>query len=240
MSGWTLVQHMHTRHSFDSLSEPRWLVERAEELGIDVIAVTDHGTWMGSVEARECALEAGLKLHVIRAAEYLTDQGDLIGLFLDREHDEPSAVRLCDAIHESGGLTLLPHPYRWHKLDEELLSRIDLIEVHNSRTSASDNDRAAELARARRRPGLVGPDAHRIGELSLARNLFDGERPADDDGLKRALLNAPRRFEVATGSQWDEWISQGVKLVRRPSARGAWRLARGAVRRILKPEPPES
>jgi len=67
---WTLVQHMHTRHSFDSLTEPRLLVQRAEELGIDVIAVTDHGTWQGSVEARECAEAAGLKLHVIRAAEF--------------------------------------------------------------------------------------------------------------------------------------------------------------------------
>ena len=240
MSEWTLVAHMHTRHSFDSLTEPRWLVERAEEVGIDVIAVTDHGTWKGSVEARECAREAGLRLHVIQAAEYLTDQGDVIGLFLDREHEEQSAVRLCDAIHERGGLTLLPHPYRWHRLDDELLSRIDLIEVHNRRTTPEDNERAVELARERRRPGLAGPDAHRIGELTLARNLFEGERPADDEGLKQALLHAPRRYELASGSQWDEWISQGVKLVRRPTARGAWRLAQGALRRILKRGEPQS
>ena len=240
MSEWTLVAHMHTRHSFDSLTEPRWLVERAEEVGIDVIAVTDHGTWKGSVEARECAREAGLRLHVIQAAEYLTDQGDVIGLFLDREHEEQSAVRLCDAIHERGGLTLLPHPYRWHRLDEELLSRIDLIEVHNSRTTPEDNERAVELARERRRPGLAGPDAHRIGELTLARNLFEGECPADDEALKHALLHAPRRFETTEGSAWDEWISQGVKLVRRPTARGAWRLAQGALRRILKRGEPQS
>jgi PHP domain-containing protein len=231
---WTLVQHMHTRHSFDSLTEPRMLVERAEELGIAVIVVTDHGTWKGSVEARECAHDAGLKLHVIQAAEYLTDQGDVIGMFLDREYEETSAVALCDAIHARGGLTLLPHPYRWHKLDDPLLSRIDLIEVHNSRTAQSDNERAVELARERQLPGLVGPDAHRIGELPLARNLFEGDVPLDDEALKDALLNAPRRFETDSGSAWDEWLSQGVKLVRRPTARGAWRLARGAVRRILK------
>ena len=240
MSHWTLVQHMHTRHSFDSLSEPRWLVERAEELGIDVIAVTDHGTWKGSTECRECAIEAGLALHVILAAEYHTDHGDVIGLFLDREHHERSAVRLCDAIHESGGLTLLPHPYRWHELDEDLLSRMDLIEVHNSRTSQADNQRAAELAKQRGLPGLVGPDAHRISEIALARNLFDGEKPVTDDALKHALLEVPRRFETTNGSEWDEWLSQGVKLVRRPSARGAWGLMRGALRRILKPGSPSS
>jgi len=145
MKEWTLVQHMHTRHSFDSLTEPRMLVERAEELGIAVISVTDHGTWKGSVEARECARDAGLKLQVIQAAEYLTDQGDVIAMFIDREYEETSAVALCDAIHARGGLTLLPHPYRWHKLDDPLLSRIDLIEVHNSRTAQPDNERAVEL-----------------------------------------------------------------------------------------------
>ena len=30
MTQCTFVQHMHTLHSFDSLTEPRWLVERAE------------------------------------------------------------------------------------------------------------------------------------------------------------------------------------------------------------------
>ena len=233
---WIMVQHMHTRHSFDSLTEPRLLVERAEEQGMDVIAVTDHGTWRGAVESRECAQEAGLKVHVILAAEYHTDHGDVIGLFLDREYREVSAVRLCDAIHEAGGLTLLPHPYRWHDLDEDLLSRMDLIEVHNSRTTVDDNRQATDLARDRGLPGLVGPDAHRIGELGLARNVFTGERPADDAGLKHALLNTERHFEILSGSKWDEWISQGVKLVRRPSARGAWGLMRGAVRRIVKPK----
>ena len=112
---------------------------------------------------------------------------------------------------------------------------MDLIEVHNSRTSQADNERAVELAKERGLPGLVGPDAHRISEIELARNLFDGERPGSDDALKLALLDAPRRFETANGAEWDEWLSQGVKLVRRPSARGAWGLMRGALRRILKP-----
>ncbi|HEY2954770.1 MAG TPA: PHP domain-containing protein [Candidatus Eisenbacteria bacterium] len=234
MSRWCLVQHVHTRHSFDSLTEPRWLVERAEQLGIDVLAVTDHNTWRGALEARECARDAGLKLQVILAAEYATDHGDVIGLFLEREHAERSAAKLCDAIHEQGGLTLLPHPYRWHRLDEDLLTRIDLIEVHNGRTPREDNERAAELARQRERPAIVGPDAHRVGELPLARNWFDGERPADDEGVMHALLHAPRRFEIEAGSGWNDWLSEGVKVARRPSLRGAWYLVRGAVRRILK------
>ncbi len=233
MSHWTLVQHCHTRHSFDSFTEPRWLVERAAELGIDVLAVTDHGTWQGAVDCRAAA--AGLKLHVILAAEYASDQGDIIGLFLKSELHELSALKLCDAIHEQGGLTLLPHPYRWHRLDESLLAKVDLIETHNSRTPRADNIRAAELALRRGMPELAGPDAHRVGELALARNVFEGERPADESGLRHALLHAPRRFQLASGSMWDEWLSQGVKIARHPSLKGAWWLLRGALRRIVKP-----
>ena len=235
MSSWSFVQHAHTRHSFDSMSEPRALVKHAAALGIDVLAVTDHDTWEGSVVCRAAAEAAGLDLHVILAAEYATDQGDIIGLFLEREIRTGSALEICDQIHEQGGLALLPHPYRWHRLDDLLLDRIDLIEVHNSRTSRADNTRAAELAFARKLPELVGPDAHRLGELGLARNVFEGERPRDAAGLADALLHAPRRFETRPGSMWDEWLSQAVKVARRPSVSGAWWLLRGGVRRMVKP-----
>jgi hypothetical protein len=84
-------------------------------------------------------------------------------------------------------------------------------------------------------PQLVGPDAHRLGELGLAIVRFSGARPADDDGLRAALLTAPRTFEVRAGSPWDEWRSQALKLSRRPRLRDAWWLLRGAARRVLKP-----
>jgi hypothetical protein len=132
-------------------------------------------------------------------------------------------------------MVLLPHPYKWHRLDEALLSRVDLVEVFNARTPRADNQRAETLARQRRLPELVGPDAHRVGELSLARNEFEGDLPADEAALKRTLLEAPRRFHTAPASAWDEWRSQGVRLLKRPNGRLAWGLARGALRRVLKP-----
>jgi predicted metal-dependent phosphoesterase TrpH len=230
---WTFVVHAHTHHSFDSLTAPRALVARAVALGIDVLAVTDHDTWQGAVECRAAA--AGRPLQVVIGSEVATDQGDVIGLFLTSDVRERRARAFCDAVHAQGGLSLLPHPYKWHRLDDALLAKIDLVEVHNGRTPRADNERAAALAAERGLPALVGPDAHRAGELSLARVIFEGERPADDTALKRALLSAPRRFEIATGSMWNEWLSQGVKLLRRPSRRAAWGFVRSGVRRVLKP-----
>src|SRR5262249_49038594 len=127
---WTFVAHVHTRCSFDSLTDPESLARHAAELGIDVLAVTDHGTWPGAGGPRGAAARPGLPPAVILASEGATEQGDVIGLFLRRALQESDAPALCDAIHADGGLVLLPHPYKWHTLDEPLLSRVDLIEVH--------------------------------------------------------------------------------------------------------------
>jgi predicted metal-dependent phosphoesterase TrpH len=232
---WSFLCHCHTRHSFDSLVDPTALVRHAARLGIDVLAVTDHDTWQGSVDARAAAEKEKLDLTVILASEVATEQGDVIGLFMTSDLVMKSAPAFCDAIHAMGGLTVLPHPYKWHKLDEPLLSRIDLIEVHNGRTSRGDNIRAAELAFQRGLPELAGPDAHRLGELELARVVFEGDRPRDEAALKEALLRAPRRLVTSGGSHWNEWYSQWVKLKRRPSLSRAFALARDGVRRLVKP-----
>jgi hypothetical protein len=232
---WTFVGHVHTKYSPDSLTEPRVLVQRALALGIDVLAVTDHDTWRGAVETLGVVDRTGAKLRVIIGSEVHTDQGDVIGLFLMDDLINDSAPEFCDAVHEQGGLVWLPHPFKWHHLDDELLRRCDLIEVHNGRTGRADNQRAAELAKERGLPELVGPDAHRAGELHLARVEFEGELPPDENGLKQALLRAPRTFHIEQGSIWNDWLSVGAWLVKRPSLPMAWRLIRGAAHRVLKP-----
>ncbi len=232
---WTFVQHAHTRHSFDSLADPAALVRRAQQAGVHALAVTDHDTWAGAIDARAAAVASRSTVRVIVSSEVRTDCGDLIGMFLTADVLERDPVAFCDAVHAQGGLVLLPHPYKWHRLEDGMLARIDLVEIHNARCSADENARALQLAHERGLPALVGPDAHRVGELLLARNVFEGEAPADDAGLKHALLHAPRRFHLEVPSIWNEWLSQAVKFSRRPSISLGIGLARGAARRILMP-----
>jgi predicted metal-dependent phosphoesterase TrpH len=232
---WTFVVHVHTRHSFDSMTDPVALAKHAVALGVDVLAVTDHDTWEGSVATRAAAGKLGLPLTVVLASEVSTRQGDVIGLFIRSDHHVTDAPALCDAIHAEGGLVLLPHPYKWHRLDEALLSRVDLVEIYNGHTGRADNTRARELASARNLPELVGPDAHLLGEVGLARVEFEGAKPANEAELKEALLKAPRRFVTRPGSIWDPWWSQGVKFLRRPTFSDAYWLARGGLRRLVKP-----
>ncbi len=232
---WTLICHMHTRRSADCLTSPESLVREALRLGVDVVAVTDHDTWQGAVDVLGVVSRGKPKLRVVIASEVSTDQGDVIGLFLRDDLRLRSATEFCDRVHEHGGLVLLPHPYKWHRLNDELMKRVDLVEIHNSRTSPADNARAAALAAEHKLPALVGPDAHRVGELGLAINDFEGELPADEAGLKRALLSAPRRHITKPASIWNEWRSQTVKLMKQPDAKLALWLARGALRRVIRP-----
>ena len=52
--------HSHSTHS-DGLLTPRTLVRRAAERGVDVLALTDHDELSGIGEAREAAVDAGIR-----------------------------------------------------------------------------------------------------------------------------------------------------------------------------------
>jgi predicted metal-dependent phosphoesterase TrpH len=233
---WSFVVHVHTRRSFDCMTPAAAIVDRAVRLGIHVLAITDHDTWQGSVDALDHVAKRNLPLRIVIASEVASEQGDLIGLFLRDDVRQRPGPDFCDEVHEQGGLVLLPHPAKWHRLDEKLLERIDLVEVFNGRTPKEGNAWAAALAHERKLPGLVGPDAHRLGELELARNQFEGDLPADEASLKRALLTAPRTFHTRAGSIWNEWRSQGIRLMKQPDAKLAYYWARGALRRIVMPK----
>jgi len=232
---WSVIVHAHSRHSYDALTPPRVLVDRAVALGAHALAITDHDTWRGSLEASDDVARRGLPLTVILGAEYFTDQGDVLALFLEEEPPTRNALALCDHVRARGGLTALPHPCRFRPPTDELVARVDLVETFNARTPRAANQAALALAERAGKPQIVAPDAHRAAELGLARIVFEGAPPADAAGLKAALLGAPRRFDVRGGSIWDEWRSPAIKCARRRDLALAAHLARGAVRRVVKP-----
>jgi predicted metal-dependent phosphoesterase TrpH len=204
--------HVHTRRSFDSLLSPARVLARARQANVDVLIVTDHNTLAGAQEVR--ALARSNPKFVVMAAEYQTEKGDLIGLFLKEEIRTRLSEEVIEQVHAQGGLVVLPHPYRGHRLDDALLAGTDLIEIHNSRCSAGENASAAALAAKLGRPSLGGPDAHCTAELGAVLNHFSAPVPENESALRESLLCAPRRMEARAISRVFGPYSQMIKAVK--------------------------
>lgn len=209
--------HLHTRRSFDSLLSPSRILSKARQLSVDVLAVTDHNTIRGSLDVRDLA--RGNSPLVIIAAEYQSEKGDIIGLFLRDEIQSRSSTEIIQQIHEQGGLTVLPHPFKAHKLDDELMAEIDLVEIYNGRCSDSDNERALQLARQWNRPTLAGADGHCALEMDSALNEFDMEAPEGEAEFRGQLLSAPRRVITRKSPRVCAPYSQMVKAIKTKNPR---------------------
>lgn len=204
--------HVHTRCSFDSILSPRRIVGRAREMDVEVLIVTDHNTIQGSLDVQIFA--AGKPRIVVTAAEYHSEKGDIIGLFLKEEIRSRRSQEIVRQIHDQGGLVILPHPYKGHVLDDELLAGVDLIESYNGRCSEVDNARADRLAQQLNRPFLAGGDAHCSLELDAAVNEFMVDAPRSESEFREHLLNASRGISTRRASPICRPYSQMIKAIK--------------------------
>src|SRR5438045_686252 len=103
--------HCHTTAS-DGMVEPAELVRAAAAAGLDLIAVCDHDTMAAAAQVAACGEEVGLA--VIRGQEITTRwpaQTHVVGWFLERSiRSGMSLEDTVDAIHDQGGLAVIPHP----------------------------------------------------------------------------------------------------------------------------------
>lgn len=163
--------HNHTRGSFDCLSDPEALLERARARGIDRIGITDHNRLGVAMEMFERHPDA-----VIPGEEVKTREGiDLIGLFITREIPKGTAAEAaCHLIREDGGIVYLPHPYASGKggggrYAETLAPLVDVVEVFNARLHPGRlNQPAEDLAKRHGKLRGAGSDAHTLREIAGA------------------------------------------------------------------------
>jgi predicted metal-dependent phosphoesterase TrpH len=188
--------HIHTSFS-DGWPGPVEVVRRARELGLAVIAITDHDTIEGALWAADFANQSRLPPRVIVGEEVSTRQGHVVGLFLQRRiRPGQSAAAAVAAIHEQGGLAFAPHPF-WRTETPTRTQRIhgvgwqaaeldfDAIEVENSTPGFYlFNQMAQRLNRDGSRASLGNSDAHILDAIGLSYTSFPGHTaPA----LRRAI-----------------------------------------------------
>lgn len=205
--------HIHSKYSYDSLSEPKKIVKVARQRGLDAIAITDHDTMEGFRVASSINQP---DIMIIPGLEKKTDHGDVIGLFINKEVSSNNFFDAADEIHSQGGIVVLPHPYRSRNCDPvELMAAVDLLEVFNSRYRDEDNFKAKKLAESNGKPCVVGSDAHLYFEIGHAVTTLHGQAASLNE-LREMLLKSPREFRCrSTPYYLSHGLSFGIYKIRK-------------------------
>lgn len=224
--------HVHTDYSgFNSLGlmsfpesviDPAKQVDDARRRGLDVLCITDHNEVAGGILAQKYAKKFD-DIDVVVGDEVMTDQGEVIGLWLTEKLKKwLSPEEAVDIIHEQGGLAIAPHPFSVHVdgMQEKIFDLpIEGFEVINGGHPDPYSNYLAQCIMDRH-PGkwaaTSGSDAHSLFTAGYNWTEFEGRT---EDDLRKAIL---RKKTVPVGTpapvlgqvQWSmEVVWGGQKLM---------------------------
>lgn len=225
--------HVHTTYSDGHNTVAEVLTYAAQCTDLQVIAITDHDTITGALEARRMAADLGIE--VIVGEEVSTADGHVLALFIEHwlPPDRPASETIA-AIHAQGGLAIAAHPYDW-MVPSLGLGRggfrgryqraagswpLDGVEVFNaSLVQPSMNLLAARDTHQLGLPACGGSDSHHVRTVGLGYTLFPGHSAAD---LRAAIIAGQTR---ADGSYWGtQRLAETVGLIIRRELRKVARL----------------
>jgi len=164
--------HIHTEYSLDCDTPLEKIANYCQEIGINCIAISDHGTIEGALKLRDIA-----PFPVIVAEEILTPHGEIMGLFLEKKIPSGLSVEeTLSQIKAQGGLVSIPHPFDIFrrsaletKVLEEIVEQIDIIEVYNSKAYFPRNSAKAQaFADKYKIIKSAGSDAHTLHQIGNA------------------------------------------------------------------------
>lgn len=184
--------HTHSELSHDGRDPVELLLEQAEAIGLDAIAVTDHDEIQASKRAAELAPEHDLV--GIVGMEITSAAGHVLAFGIDRL--VPAGLpfdETLDRIHDQGGIAVVPHPFQKSRhgvqphVTDEALASADAIEVYNSRLLTGRANRKAERFAIRHGvPMTAGSDAHiseMVGQAITQVGAADRSAPAILDAI---------------------------------------------------------
>ena len=207
--------HIHSVFSGHAALKVEEIVNYCKGRGI-VPALTDHDTTAGWNSLAEKAKKAGIpfilgeEIHVFDGKKCI---GEVLGLFMQEPVKPGNLGEVIDTLRDQGALVSVAHPFdRLRKalfvgaLDkEQVVKRIDAIEVFNSRAYLGRfNHEAEEFAAAHSLPFTAGSDAHFSIELGSA--WLETEAGSLEEARKNILrkkcsfhgILSPKRVHIYT------------------------------------------
>ena len=179
--------HVHTRrYSGCSSIEPEDLLERALEIGLDGIALTEHGILWPSGPLEELRRTAGRRLRILVGQEvacYSREgrfEGELLVFGVDRAlGSNSSAAELISTVRTVGGIVIAAHPYKpsrtgvgYYGLGNALSCYdVDAIELGHPDHDGRSIIEGARLSVVGNIPATGGSDAHSLSALGAYATL---------------------------------------------------------------------
>ena len=205
--------HIHTIYSYDGTASVPAVLTRAKQIGLDVIAITDHDEIAGALKALELSPDYGIE--VLPGIEVTTREGDLLALNItEKVPRDMSLIKTVLKVRELGGFCIAPHPMAGG-LGMKSLNAYSIlkalrhpgvaqtligIETHNATLiDRRSNHYARILANRLDVARTANSDAHVLEAIGLGATEFDGHTARD-------LLIALQKGETRPWKQ-EEWTS---------------------------------
>lgn len=194
--------------------EPSVLIERAQQWGLDGVAITEHNQLWDPDKIE--MLRRRYDFVVLAGVEVDTDVGHVLAFGLEgprRWNQLPTLEELRELVDEMDGVLIVAHPFRdprQNGLDRgfgaglpelERFRIVDAIEVHNGLAGNDQRVKATEMARLLELPTTGGSDTHRFMDVATSFSIFE-----DDIRDERALITAIKAGRCYGG----DWASEGL------------------------------
>jgi predicted metal-dependent phosphoesterase TrpH len=222
----------------DGLSSPEAILDAAERVGLDVIALTDHDDIRGAFLLRDIAARRSSPVEIVPGVEVTTRSGHLLALWIEEELAMFAALAATvSRIHSVGGVAVVPHPlsYLTFSVGEgalrslaaaaDPLVHVDGIETRNpSYAGRVRGARATWLNENVLHVAATGSsDAHHARLVGTTWTDFDGN---DGAALRRAISERTTRpqgrhwtlgehLDGVAQQQWRSMVRDPVKRARR-------------------------
>ena len=229
--------HIHSTAS-DGTATPEMVLDWVcGQTDLKVIAITDHNTNEGGLEAARLVASGSYPVEVVIGQEVESADGHILGLWTpDLVRPGMPADETVAAIHAQGGIAIAAHafaPRFWARAGLDRGNRriynetdYDGIEIANSTPLMFGANWVARFYWTGNRHRLActgGSDAHMLSVIGTSRTFFPGETAAD---LRSAIEAKGTRAELPGFSFMRNW--RYAKVVPQIRARDRDRKAREA------------
>jgi len=195
--------HIHSIYSYDGTASISAILQHVMlNTPLNVIAITDHDSLQGNLEAMDLAPKYGIE--VVPGCEISTDDGHLLALFLHKP--VPAGLSLVETVlrvRDQCGLCIAAHPMArgTNSLSFECIrnallfphvaeSLVGIEALNSGLVYTQRNPMVAAIAQTLPLAQVGNSDAHILSMIGQAATEFEGKTAAD---LDRALETATTR-----------------------------------------------